>query len=58
MAQNPNNTSAYHFQTHIGDDGNISFDYKKREGHERSHALLVAKKMGMPDEILQLAQMI
>ena len=36
-------------------DGNITYGYTKTSGHEESHAIEVARKMGFPEEILQNA---
>lgn len=44
----------YHFKFSIS-DGKIKYDYKIQEGHEESHALEVAKTMGLPDDILSKA---
>ena len=44
--------SASHFKFSV-EDGRIEFNYKISEGHEQSHAVEVARKMGLPEEILQ-----
>jgi DNA mismatch repair ATPase MutS len=45
----------YHFQFDVTQDKKVVFHYSKQEGHETSHALEVARTMGLPDEILSAA---
>jgi DNA mismatch repair ATPase MutS len=53
---NGNHTAPYHFKTHVGDDGKIAFDYLMQNGHALSQAIEVAKKMGLPQEIIDRAR--
>jgi DNA mismatch repair ATPase MutS len=41
----------YHFKFDIR-DGKVDYHYTLQEGHERSHALEVARTMDLPEEIL------
>ena len=37
-------------------DGQIEYQYRLQEGHQTSHALDVARTMGLPEEIVSAAQ--
>ena len=37
------------------EDGNVVFEYQKQPGHELSHAVEVARKLGLPEKITSLA---
>jgi DNA mismatch repair ATPase MutS len=52
---NPQHIKAYHFDTHFDEKGEIQFDYKMAPGHELSQAIAVAKKLGLPQEIIDIA---
>ncbi|MDD4530888.1 MAG: hypothetical protein PHO80_05070, partial [Candidatus Gracilibacteria bacterium] len=54
---NDGNIETFHFKTHVDDEGKISFDYNLEKGHEKSNAIMVADKLGFPDEILELAKL-
>ena len=45
----------YHFQF-LAENGRVQYQYKLKEGHETSHAVEVARTMGLPEEILSAAQ--
>ena len=47
---------AYHFKTHFGADGKLTFDYRLVEGQASSNAIEVAKAMGFPEEIIKIAE--
>lgn len=47
----------YNFRTRLADDGSAIYDYVKQPGHEKSNAIMAAKKMGLTaltDEIEDL----
>ncbi|MFH1709592.1 MAG: hypothetical protein ABH860_00795 [bacterium] len=49
---------SYHFKTHFDENGELHFDYQMADGHDLSHAIDVAKKLGLPKEIIDLAERI
>lgn len=57
LQHNPGFTKSFHFATHIEEEGGIGFDYRKESGHALSNAILVAKKLGMPEEITSFAEL-
>ncbi|GEM_PF-2038150 len=46
----------YHFRFDITPDKKVDFLYQKQEGHETSHAIEVARTMGLPEEITSTAK--
>ncbi len=55
---NPEISDISHFLTHVGEDGEIAFDYRKQSGHALSDGIEVARKMGIPPEIIEIAKMV
>lgn len=51
-----NQCRIYHFAAAITDKGGINFDYRLSPGVEESHALVVARKMGFPEEVIAIAE--
>ena len=45
----------YHFSS-VGEDGDILLDHVKKPGHEKSHAIAIARKQGFPERILKRAE--
>ncbi|MFA4905074.1 MAG: hypothetical protein WC645_01075 [Candidatus Margulisiibacteriota bacterium] len=54
-ASYPHLVRAYHFHTHF-DGAEIQFDYRATPGHELSQAIAVARKLGLPPEIIDLVE--
>lgn len=50
-AQETASVRPYHFKFSIK-DGEIKYDYVVQEGHEQSHALEVARTMGLPEDVV------
>ncbi|MBI5699772.1 hypothetical protein HZC35_05705 [Candidatus Saganbacteria bacterium] len=52
----PHLVRAYHFRTHFDTADEIQFDYQAVPGHDLSQAIAVAKKLGLPPEIIDLVE--
>ncbi len=55
VKNHPEIAEAVHFKTNIQEDGTVTFDYLLEKGHTKSQALLVAKTLGMLQEVLDIA---
>ncbi|NQU17489.1 MAG: hypothetical protein HQ564_05420 [Candidatus Saganbacteria bacterium] len=53
---NPQFVIPYNFATHKDDKGEIQFDYRLTRGHALSMGIPVARKLGYPKEILDIAE--
>lgn len=58
LAANPGLARATHHKTSVDEVGNIVFQYEKSNGLDDSDALSVAKALGLPQEILDIASRI
>lgn len=55
---NPKITRVHHFETRVGEGGDFQFLHKKVVGHALSQGIVVARRLGLPDDICRVAELL